>query len=66
MKLRYRGVQYQREISSLKTPPSPELPPLIVPESSWFATTDLQTLQLYKTLIVVMIALIAGLASLVI
>ncbi|MBP0013090.1 MAG: hypothetical protein J7545_11595 [Roseofilum sp. SBFL] len=65
MNLRYRGIQYQRTLPSVKAPEEGNLPESIIPPSPLSSSLDLQTLQLYKTLIVLIVALMAGVASLV-
>ncbi|HBQ98439.1 MULTISPECIES: hypothetical protein [unclassified Roseofilum] len=65
MNLRYRGIQYQRTLPSVKAPEEVNLPEEVIPPSPLSSSLDLQTLQLYKTLIVLIVALMAGVASLV-
>lgn len=65
MNFRYRGIQYERTLSSVKTPEETHLPESMIPQSSFSSPLDLTTLQLYKTVIVVIVALMAGVVSLV-
>jgi len=65
MNLRYRGIQYQRTLPSGQAPEEDTVPKSISPPSPVSSPVDLQTLQLYKTVIVLIVALMAGVASLV-
>ncbi|MDJ1180084.1 hypothetical protein PJF56_14550 [Roseofilum sp. BLCC_M91] len=66
MNFRYRGIQYERTLPSVKSSEENSLPESTMPQSSLSSSVDLQTLQLYKTVIVLIVALMAGVASLVI
>lgn len=66
MNLRYRGIQYKRTLPSVKSPEKGNLPESVIPQSPLSSSVDLPTLQLYKTVIVLIVALMAGVASLVI
>ncbi|MDJ1173026.1 hypothetical protein [Roseofilum capinflatum] len=66
MNFRYRGIQYERALPSVKSSEENSLPESTMPQSSLSSSLDLQTLQLYKTVIVLIVALMAGVASLVI